>query len=328
MKHMKIPGFDNLYFANFHPATEAIESAVLASLSKEQKEIPSKFLYDERGAQLFDAICQQPEYYPTQTEMQLLVDNCTEITDLVGKSPVLAEYGSGHNRKIQVLLDSCTEGTTYVPIDISKEYLLENAKLIANQYPKLEVVAVCADFLKPFELPTSTSEHKKVAFFPGSTIGNFEPETSQQILKGMASLVGNTGGTLIGVDLKKDPTVLEAAYNDQNGMTEAFELNVLDRLNRELGMNFVRQDYDYEGKYNEEAGRIEMSLVSRRNQTVTLKSQAIRISEGEKILLEHSYKFSVEEFHSKCEAVGITPIRSWVDPQELFSIHYGEVKAA
>lgn len=321
---MQLP--KNLRFIDYHPKEENIREMVISGLSRPQKEIPAKLLYDKRGSELFDSITRQPEYYQTRTEMEILEQNASAIGHLIGPKSMIIEFGSGHTRKIRRLFECLEDQQCYTAVEISKEYLLEACKTLANDFPKVDVIAVCADFLKPFDPPVPRTEvQKKVVFFPGSTIGNFEPETARKLLEHAAVQVGPSGGLLIGVDLKKAQSTLEAAYNDEAGVTAAFEMNVLTRLNRELDANFVIDGFRYSGSYNAERGRIEMYLVSVREQSVCIGETHFTFAERERLHVENSYKFTVEEFQTFAKKAGFTPRQAWVDPKQLFSLHYLEV---
>lgn len=318
----------NLTYHDFFPKLENLKDAILAGLKHPEKRIASKFLYDKRGSELFHQICQQPEYYQTETETGILERNADEISRLAGERCLLVEYGSGNSKKIRTLLSHLSRESTYMPVDISRNYLLEMAEELATDYPHLEIAAVCADFLKPFSLPQfRRSVARRLLFFPGSTIGNFEPATALGILKNAAALVGPSGGLLIGVDLKKDPAILNAAYNDAKGITAIFELNILVRLNRELGSNFVVEEFEYLGFYSEAMSRVEMYVVSKREQRVTIAGETILFKKGERVHVENSYKFSVEEFHHFAAAAELKSKSTWVDEKNLFSVHFLEVPA-
>ena len=254
---MQLP--DNLRFVDFHPKEENIRDMVQAGLEKAQKEIPAKFLYDKRGSELFDAITRQPEYYQTRTELALMESYAEEIGELLGPGAMVIEFGSGHTRKIRRLFECLEEQRCYMAVEISKEYLLQACSELALDFPSVDVIAVCADFLKPFDPPPpKVSVNKRTVFFPGSTIGNFEPPTALRLLERAAAHVGKSGGLLIGVDLKKDPRILNAAYNDAAGVTAEFEMNVLGRLNRDIEADFDVNGFEYSGFYNSERGRVEM----------------------------------------------------------------------
>lgn len=294
---------------------------VHTGLSAENKHIPPKYFYDGVGSQLFDRICELPEYYPTRTEIALLSQHKADFAELIGKNTVLFELGSGSSTKIRLLLDA-VRPRAYVPIDISKDHLLEAAGDIAAAFPWLDVYAICADLTQDWEMPFPEPSQKKLAFYPGSSIGNFTPEEATELLKRTARLVGPGGGFLIGVDLKKDPKILNAAYNDSKGITAAFNKNVLVRINQELGADFQLDTFEHSAFYCEQSGRIEMHLVSTLSQAVTVNGVRYMFEKGESIHTENSYKYHIDEFQSLVKASGFQPERVWTDSQDLFSIHF------
>ncbi|MCB0404483.1 MAG: L-histidine N(alpha)-methyltransferase [Bdellovibrionales bacterium] len=316
----------NLRFVDFHPKEENIRDMVVAGLQKTPKEIPAKLLYDKRGSELFDAITRQPEYYQTRTELFLLERYGEEIGRLLGPRAMIIEFGSGHTRKIRRLFECLEAQRCYMAVEISKEYLLQSCSELAADFPSVDVIAVCADFLRPFEPPPpKVSVRKRTVFFPGSTIGNFEPPTARRLLERAAAHVGKKGGLLIGVDLKKDKGVLEAAYNDAARVTAEFEMNLLHRLNRDIECDFALDGFEYLGFYAAERSRVEMYLVSKREQRVQVGATQFVFAPGERLHTENSYKFTVEEFQKFARGAGFCPREAWVDPDGLFSLHYLEV---
>jgi dimethylhistidine N-methyltransferase len=311
-------------FYDYHPQPADFRAEALAGLREEPKRIAPKFFYDKRGSELFDRICELDEYYPTRTETAILEQYAGEIAALVGEDSMLIEYGSGSSRKIRVLLDALGGRLTYIAIDISKEHLLESAAALSEAYPDLEVIAVCADYTRPFDLPASSRRPSgnRVVFFPGSTIGNLNPLDARRFLQTTAGRLGPNGSLLIGVDLKKDPKVLHAAYNDAEGVTAAFNMNLLRRMNEELGAEFDLSSFRHEAFYNRDAGRIEMHLVSLNDQQVRFNGTSVPFRSGETIHTENSYKFDIEEFHALAAEAGFRPERVWTDPRHLFSLHY------
>jgi dimethylhistidine N-methyltransferase len=311
-------------FYDYHPEAADFHAEALAGLRREPKSLSPKFFYDKRGSELFDRICELDEYYPTRTETAILDRYAGEIAALLGENCVLIEYGSGSSRKIRLLLDELGGRLTYIAIDISKQHLLESAKELSESYPELEVIAVCADYTKPFELPAPKrhASGKRVVFFPGSTIGNFSPLEARRFLQTTARQVGPGGSLLIGVDLKKDSESLHAAYNDSLGVTAAFNKNLLRRMNVELGADFDLASFRHQAFYNSEAGRIEMHLESLKDQRVRVNGTFIAFRGGETIHTENSYKFHVEEFQGLAAAAGFRPVRVWTDRQRLFSVQY------
>ncbi len=305
---------------------KAMYREVLQGLSTRPKTLPSKYFYDERGSKLFDAICDLKEYYVTRTELAIMERYMDEIVDVIGEQAMLIEYGSGSSEKIKRILDARSGIEVYVPIDISREFLLENAAAIAGRYPHLEVLPVCADFSRPFDLPEPRKKvRKRVVYFPGSTIGNFHRNEAREFLKNIGRVCGKDSGLIIGVDLKKDERILHAAYNDARGLTAEFNLNQLQRLNRELGSNFDLDKFAHKALYNREAGRIEMHIVSNDNQRVNINGSVIHFEKDESIWTESSYKYHVEEFRELARQAGFHPQKVWTDEQNYFSIHYLKV---
>ncbi len=321
---MRTPCAAEVVFYDYQPETADFHAEALAGLRGEPKSLSPKFFYDKRGSELFDRICELDEYYPTRTETGILERYAAEIAGLIGEDCSLIEYGSGSSRKIRVLLDALGGRLTYIAIDISKQHLLESAQELSDSYPELEVIAVCADYSKPFELPQPSrrSTGKRVVFFPGSTIGNFSPAEARRFLRTTAGQVGPGGSLLIGVDLKKDPALLNAAYNDSEGVTAAFNKNLLRRMNAELGSDFDLASFRHKAFYNGDAGRIEMHLESLKEQRVRLNGDSIRFRAGETIHTENSYKFDVEQFHAMAAEAGFRAERVWTDARRLFSLHY------
>ena len=299
---------------------------VIEGLSQVQKRISPKYFYDAQGSALFDQICELDEYYPTRTEMGLLEQSAEEIADIV-TGQHLIEFGSGSSTKIRILLDAATDLASYVPVDISRDHLFASAEAIAQDYPDLDVIPVCADFTRSFELPEKVEDGNKVGFFPGSTIGNFSREEAADFLSMTTNLLGDDGGLVIGVDLKKDPKLLHAAYNDNNGVTAEFNLNLLGRINRELDGTFELDSFTHEAHYNEVKGRIEMHLVSDKDQSVSVNGHTFYFKRDESIHTENSHKFDVEEFHELGRRAGFHAEKTWIDEDDLFSIHYLRVAA-
>jgi dimethylhistidine N-methyltransferase len=302
---------------------------VLRGLAQPRKAIPAKFLYDAQGSALFDAICELPEYYPTRTEFAILRTHAQEIAALIGRGAALVEFGGGSCQKARILLDAMEAPAAYVPVDVSGEHLEKAAAEVAADYPQLQVIAVCADYMSPFRLPPAAqAAAKRVGFFPGSTIGNLRPEEARGFLFHAARLLGRPGGELIvGVDLKKDPARLHAAYNDAAGVTASFSRNLLARMNRELEADFELARFVHDAFYNAARGRIEIYLRSLADQTVSVAGRRIRFTAGERIHTEYSYKYGVEEFRALAEEAGFQAVGAWVDPDRLFSVHYLRARA-
>jgi L-histidine N-alpha-methyltransferase len=294
---------------------------VIEGLSQNPKTLKPKYFYDNRGAQLFTEICTTPEYYPTRTEIKILNQNAEDIASQIGDNTALIEYGSGALEKIKILLDFLNEPVGLIPVDISEDQLFESAKNLENLYPDLEILPVAADFTKPIPIPGFSHPPKKhVAFFPGSTIGNFEPDLAIQFLEGVTKTIGLDGLLLIGFDLKKDIETLLAAYDDQRGITSSFNKNLLSRINDELGGNFNLDTFEHVARYNENKGRIEMHLKSTTEQTVLINKELFEFLEGETIHTENCYKFTKESFTAMSSKAGLYPVKTWTDDQNLFAV--------
>jgi dimethylhistidine N-methyltransferase len=307
---------------DLEPLRTTMRDEVILGLCKVPKELPSKYLYDEEGSHLFEQICELEEYYPTRTELSLLQECMAEIVSLLGPDCLLIEYGSGSSKKTRMLLDALPTPAGYVPIDISKEFLMYSAQSLATLYPQLEVLPVCADYTNDVTIPTPTrSVSRRVAYFPGSTIGNFDPQPAQRFLTQVAR-VCEGGGLLIGVDLKKDFNLLHAAYNDQQGVTAQFNKNLLLRINAELNGDFQLDQFGHYAFYNPGESRIEMHLFSKRDQIVHIGDAEIAFRHGESIWTESSYKYTLHEFAQLAATAGFRVEQVWTDPQAWFSIQY------
>ncbi len=293
---------------------------VMQGLSQRPASIPPKYFYDAKGSKLFDAITELPEYYLTRTEIGILSANADEIARHVGTGSILVEPGGGSCAKVHILLDGL-KPTTYVPMDISKDHLQLSAQELSVAFPWLEIHASYTDFTRELRLPQSTPQGTHLAFFPGSSIGNFDPDGAVAFLTLIAHLVGSGGYLLIGVDLKKDKAILEAAYDDAAGITAQFNLNLLTRINRELDANFDITAWQHSSLYNEQLGRIEMHLVSKHNQVITINNTSFSFTEGETIHTENSYKYSTDEFITLASRAGFQSDALWVDADKLFSVH-------
>ncbi|MBI4193945.1 MAG: L-histidine N(alpha)-methyltransferase [Betaproteobacteria bacterium] len=315
-------------FCDLEPDAGSFLEEVLAGLAQPRKTLNPKYFYDERGCELFEAICELPEYYPTRTEMGMLEEHGRDIARLIGEGCALIEYGSGSGRKTRALIADL-QPAIYMPIDIAAAQLRSSARRIAGIFPRLDVVAVCADYSRPLTLPQGErlKGRRRVIFFPGSTIGNFTAEEAHEFLQHARRLAGAGGAMVVGVDLKKDPGVLHAAYNDAQGVTAAFNLNLLARINRELGSDFDLAAFRHHAFYDAGAGRIEMHLVSLKDQRVMLNGRAFSFRAGETIHTENSCKYSVAEFQALARGAGLAPEYCWIDPRQLFSIHYLAVAA-
>ncbi|HEX7734666.1 MAG TPA: L-histidine N(alpha)-methyltransferase [Ktedonobacteraceae bacterium] len=308
---------------DFAPERQQFRSDVLHGLQTRQKELPSKYFYDDQGSQLFEQICEQDEYYLTRTELGIMRERAREMAELLGPRCLLIEYGSGSSTKTRLLLDALQDPAGYVPIDISKGQLLASVGALAMVYPDLEVLPVCADYTKSFDLPAPRkTPARRVAYFPGSTIGNFEQAAARRFLRQVAAVCRSGGGLLIGVDLHKDFTILHRAYNDAQGITAQFNKHLLERINRELGANFQLQNFGHYAFYNPHRSRVEMHLVSLQKQTVRVDQAEIAFKRGESIWTESSYKYALDDFARLATGQGFTVERVWTDPRELFSVQY------
>lgn len=311
---------------DLHPPLADFRSEVLNGLSQPQKAISPKFLYDKRGAELFDAICTLEEYYLTRTEIEILQTHAEEIAALIGNG-ALIEFGSGSSRKIRILLDAMPKLPTYIALDISKQHLWESCHSLVKDYPGLKAIAICTDYTQPLQLPalSSLQHQRKVAFFPGSSIGNLEPEEAVQFLKNAATLLGHQAGLLIGVDLQKSTAILEPAYDDAQGISADFALNLLVRINRELGADFDLNHFGYRAFYNSSRNRIEMYIESYKDQMVQIDGYTIPFDQGELLRTEYSYKYTIAQFQDLAASAGFCAKQVWTDPNQLFSLHYLQV---
>lgn len=300
---------------------------VLEGLSKPQKEVPCKYFYDANGSLLFDAICRTSAYYPTRTELRILRDNMPHICAAIGPHAALIELGSGSSLKTSLLLDALEDLRVYVPIDISGELLEASADRLRSAYPGIPIAAVHADYTKPLKLPKQARWNaRKVIYFPGSTIGNLSQEEAQQFLQILAGTAGPDGALLIGVDLVKAPRVLERAYNDEEGVTAAFNLNLLHRINGELRGEFPVDRFRHLARWNPVQSRIEMHLVSLDTRRVRIAHEyEVSLRRGETIWTESSHKYTIESFHALASRAGWRSARVWTDPEQLFSLHYCQV---
>jgi dimethylhistidine N-methyltransferase len=302
-----------------------LEDAI-EGLTRRRKELPCKYFYDVTGSRLFDEICDLDEYYLTRTEREIMARHAAVMAAALGPRCRRNAFGSGSSVKTRDLLDHLEDPAGYIPVDISRDHLLESAAALGRDYPGLEIRPVAADFTTPFALPRmSRPARRRIVYFPGSTIGNLHPTEVPAFLDGIVRLVGPGGGLLIGVDLKKDPAILHRAYNDAQGVTAAFNLNLLARMNRELGADFELDQFRHEARYNESKGRIEMHLVSLADQEVTVGDTTISFQQGETILTEFSYKYDLEQFRGVAAASGLEVVRVWTDERRAFSVQYLKV---
>jgi len=305
------------------PSFEKELAEIIAGLRRPEKMISPKYFYDERGSQLFDEITHLPEYYPTETELGIMNANIDEIADLVGEQASLIEFGSGSGRKTRVLLENLHALAAYVPVDISEDHLIEANRKTQEAFPHIEVLPVVADFMRPFALPNpKVMPLRNIVYFPGSTIGNFVDDEAVELMRVMHTEAGEDGAMLIGVDLQKDPDIIERAYNDSAGVTAEFNLNMLRHLNREFGADFKLDTYSHLAEYDRDEGRIEIRLVSGEDQDIRIGDDTIGIAEGEAILTEYSHKYTLESFAEMAAKAGFSVERVWTDPDRLFSVQY------
>ena len=312
------------FFYDLEPTAGDFLTDAIEGLSQTQKTLPPKHFYDQHGSQLFDAICGTEEYYVTRTEIALLDEIGLELAERAGPDALVIEFGSGSSIKIRNLLSALERPKSYVAIDISRDHLLDAARRLATDYPSLAVGAICADFTQPLALPTKLGKQtgRRLGFLPGSTIGNFTPREAERFLSDIHDFLGPGAALLIGVDLKKEKTVVSAAYNDQEGHTAAFNLNLLARMNRELGTDLDLEKFEHHAFYNEDKGRVEMHLKSRADQQFDLAEHKVSLSRGETIHTENSHKYTLAEFAGLSAKAGFNPQKAWTDEENLFSIHW------
>lgn len=306
---------------DLHPPEEAIRDLVVKGLSVTPKTLPCRLLYDQRGSELFELICEQAEYYPTRTELSILSEHLPEMADLLGPRCDVIEYGSGSSIKSRLLLHALHEPAVYIPVEISRTMLQDAVSNLRREFPKLEIIPVCADYMQDVELPRREGE-RRVEFFPGSTIGNFHRDDALKFLKRSARFLGSGGALLIGVDLIKDPATLEAAYNDAAGVTSEFNINLLDRINRELDADFDRDQFRFRATWNPDEHRVESHLISERDQTVTVDDVAFDFKTDERIRTECSYKYDLSMFAELAGEAGFSVQKVWTDPKQWFSVQY------
>ncbi len=315
---------ENITFKDYGPDQGDLYHDVIMGLSSTPRMIPPKYFYDKKGSKLFDLITQTPEYYPTKTENMILANYAPEITDKLTKECILIEPGGGSCSKVLGFIDQL-QPQMYVPIDISKDHLMAAAKKLKRKLPWLDILAICHDFTEQITVPDEVPEKSRVVFFPGSSIGNFHPQDAAKYLSSIARLAGIGGQLLIGVDLKKDRAVLERAYDDSQGITSQFNLNILTRINNELNAGFDLQAWQHYAFYNSLKGRIEMHLKSLCEQVVEIQDHEFYFSEGETIHTENSYKYTVDEFIALSSDAGFASRYVWTDDDKLFSVHLFDV---
>lgn len=307
---------------------DEFHTVVRDGLRRKPRSIPPKFFYDARGSELFDLICTTPEYYPTRTETGILEEFGAEMVHCIGNSCVFVELGSGSAAKTPLLLRHLSEDAAYVPIDICEPYLLQSTQRLGKMFPDMRTHPLCADYMRLSSIKLDGhAGRRRVIFFPGSSIGNCTPAGATQLLRHAAQLVGANGAMLIGVDSKKSPDMLNAAYNDAAGYTAAFNLNLLARMQRELGARFEADGFAHSAYYNAALGRIEMHLVSRRKQVVKLGNEVFQFDQGETIHTENSYKYTAQEFQQLAWAAGWHPKMLWTDHEGWFNVHYLSLSA-
>jgi len=303
-------------------STSAFAADVLAGLQAERKALPAKYFYDSAGSRLFERISELPEYYPTRTELGILRERAAEIAERLPDKAALIEFGSGASTKASILLAAAPQLAAYVPVDISSEVLHQEADVLRRGFPRLEVIPVDADFSRPFDLPAALAALPRAGFFPGSTIGNFEPHEACTFLRNAGSILGRGAAFIIGVDLVKDRAVLHAAYNDAAGVTAKFNVNLLARINRELGANFNLKCFEHHAFFNRERSRIEMHLASTKRQKVKILGETIEFRAGETIHTENSYKYTPASFGALARGSGWSVPALWTDAEKYFAVYF------
>ncbi|MDY0968539.1 L-histidine N(alpha)-methyltransferase [Sphingomonas sp. CFBP9021] len=307
-------------------ADPAFRADVLAGLERRPRAIPARWFYDRRGSELFEAITDLPEYYPTRTERSILETACPEVAEIAGAGRAVVEFGSGSSTKTPILL-SAVAPSVYVPIDISGDFLRESSRVLVAQFPELLVLPFEADFMRPLALPKTIADTPKLGFFPGSTIGNMIPLMAVDLLKAMRASLGIGAMLLIGMDRIKDPAVLVPAYDDAQGVTAAFNMNLLERINRELDADVPVEAFRHKAVWNDDRARIEMHLEAQRDAAFTIEGRPFDIAAGETIHTENSHKYGSRDARILLRSGGWTPIREWTDPAGLFSLYLAEAQA-
>jgi dimethylhistidine N-methyltransferase len=303
------------------PATTEFATDVVAGLTATPKRLSPKYFYDANGSALFERITELPEYYPTRREIGILNGHAGDIAGLIPKGAALVEFGSGSSSKTRIVLSSTTSIAAYVPVDISAQFLHQQMAQLRREYPNVAMLPVAADFTKPFDLPDAVRNMPRVGFFPGSTIGNFEPHEASAFLRHAGQILGRGSSFIVGVDLVKDTQVLQKAYCDSQGVTAKFNLNLLTRINRELGAKFNPACFEHHAFFNRERSRIEMHLASLKRQRIKVCGECIEFRAGETIHTENSYKYSIESFRALARGAGWTPTAVWTDADSYFSVH-------
>ena len=301
--------------------TSEFAADVLAGLTATPKRLSPKYFYDNAGSALFERITELPEYYPTRREIGILQKHAADIAALIPAGAALVEFGSGSSTKTRIVLSAAKSLGAYVPVEISEQFMHQQMAELRGEYPKLSIRPVAADFSKPFTLPDAVKIMPRAGFFPGSTIGNFEPHEAATFLRHAGRILGRGATLIVGVDLVKDTAVLQKAYNDTQGVTAAFNLNLLARINRELGAKFNLACFEHHAFFNRERSRIEMHLASLKRQRVKVCGECIEFRAGETIHTENSYKYSIESFRALARGAGLTPVATWTDPDSYFNVH-------
>jgi dimethylhistidine N-methyltransferase len=308
-------------FNRIHPKNQGFLQDVMAGLKSSPKHLPCKYFYDQRGSELFDAICRLEEYYPTRTEMGIMAEYGKAMAEALGENCMLIELGSGSSWKTRILLNHLPGAKAYVPVDIAREHLEKTAKGLAADYPGVEIVPVCADFFGHFAIPVpKTPIKRRVVYFPGSTIGNFEAHEAELLLRRIAIWAGLDGGLLIGFDICADVDKLHAAYNDSQGITAAFNLNLLEHINRELDGSFSLNHFNHRATYDEPNRRVVMHLESLKRQDVYIAGEVFRFAEGESIRTEYSHKYDIAAFCHIAKQAGLILSDLWTDDGDLFAV--------
>ncbi len=310
-----------LRYSARHEVSDSFADHVVAGLGDDPKWLSAKYFYDAAGSALFEEITRLPEYYPTRTELKILGENAPAMSAYIPLAAALVEFGAGSAKKARIMLDAAPQVAAYVPVDISGEFLAQEAASVRRDVPAIAVLPVTADFTRDFDLPPQVRARPRVGFFPGSTIGNFEPADATEFLRQAGRILGQGSTMIVGVDAIKDEAVLNAAYDDAAGVTARFNLNVLRRMNRELGGDFDLAAFRHRAFYNVADHRIEMHLESLKAQTVTVAGRAFEFRAGETIHTENSYKYTVESFRALAEAAGWRPVATWTDANGYFAVH-------
>jgi dimethylhistidine N-methyltransferase len=304
-----------------HREANAFATDVVKGLIGMPKRLPPKYFYDHAGSELFEKITELPEYYPTRSELSILRTHATDIAALIPDGAALIEFGSGSSTKTRLVLDAAKQLAAYVPVEISGEFVQQQADALRAEYPQFAILPVEADFTKPFEMPLAARSMPRAGFFPGSTIGNFEPHEASSFLRNAGRILGPGSVLIVGVDLVKDVTVLQQAYNDRQGVTAQFNRNVLVRINRELGADLDVGSFEHHAFFNRERSRIEMHLASCKRQRALVCGERIEFRAGETIHTENSYKYSIESFGALARGAGWSPVKLWTDERQYFSVH-------